>query len=165
MFWSWVLGETKFSWGALHVTYWKEHTLARFLEVPAKIGSVLFKSCSYLAALPTLDGVPVPLDKEGLGIAVSNECQPNSRKSIAGKSHYSKSFPTSKCPIRGRVRGAQLCRSASMTQGVISFMYKIESIDHNETVCSVSMHSTEEVHGHTTNSSEKSKDSRSKNRH
>src|SRR5271170_4090729 len=52
------------------ITYWKEDTLARYLQVPAKIGSLLFKSCSYLAALPTLDGVPVPLDKEGLGIAV-----------------------------------------------------------------------------------------------
>jgi hypothetical protein len=51
-------------------TYWKEDTLARFLEVPSKIGSLLFKSASYLAALPTLENVPVPLDKEGLGVAV-----------------------------------------------------------------------------------------------
>ena len=50
--------------------FWKEDTLARFLEVPAKIGSLLFKSCSYLAALPTLENVPVPLDREGLGVAV-----------------------------------------------------------------------------------------------
>jgi len=51
------------------VTYWTEDTLARFLEVPSKIGSLLFKSASYLAALPTLENVPAPLDKEGLGIA------------------------------------------------------------------------------------------------
>jgi hypothetical protein len=51
-------------------TYWKEDTLARFLEVPAKLGSLLFKSVSYLAALPTLEGVPAVLDKEGLGVAV-----------------------------------------------------------------------------------------------
>jgi hypothetical protein len=51
-------------------TYWKEDTLARFLEVPPKIGSLLFKSTSYLAALPTLENVPVPLDKEGLGVAL-----------------------------------------------------------------------------------------------
>src|SRR5271156_43678 len=51
------------------ITYWTEDTLARFLEVPAKIGSLLFKSASYLAALPTLENVPAPLDKEGLGIA------------------------------------------------------------------------------------------------
>jgi hypothetical protein len=50
--------------------FWKEDTLARFLEVPAKIGSLLFKSASYLAALPSFENVPVPLDREGLGIAV-----------------------------------------------------------------------------------------------
>jgi hypothetical protein len=51
--------------------FWKEDTLARFLEVPAKIGSLLFKSVGYLAALPTLEGVPAVLDKEGLGVAVT----------------------------------------------------------------------------------------------
>lgn len=50
-------------------TFWKEDTLARFLEVPAKIGSLLFKSASYLAALPTLENVPAPLDRDGLFIA------------------------------------------------------------------------------------------------
>jgi len=50
--------------------YWKEDSLARFLEVPAKIGSLLFKSASYLAALPTLEDVPALLTLEGLGIAV-----------------------------------------------------------------------------------------------
>jgi hypothetical protein len=50
--------------------YWKEDSLARFLEIPAEIASILFKSASYLAALPTLEGVPMPLTKEGLGIAV-----------------------------------------------------------------------------------------------
>src|SRR6266496_1106987 len=50
--------------------FWKEDTLTRYLEVPAKIGSLLFKSASYLAALPTLENVPVPLDREGLGVAV-----------------------------------------------------------------------------------------------
>src|SRR5579871_5232885 len=41
--------------------YWKEDTLARFLEIPAEIGSLLFKSASYLGSLPSLEGVPVPL--------------------------------------------------------------------------------------------------------
>ena len=50
--------------------FWKEDTLARYLEVPAKIGSLLFKVTSYIAALPTLENVPVPLDREGLGVAV-----------------------------------------------------------------------------------------------
>ena len=50
--------------------YWKEDTLARFLEVPAEIGSLVFKSASYLAALPTLEGVPAVLTKEELGVAV-----------------------------------------------------------------------------------------------
>ena len=50
--------------------FWKEDTLARYLELPGKIGSLLFKSTSYLAALPTLENVPVPLDHEGLGVAV-----------------------------------------------------------------------------------------------
>ena len=51
------------------VVYWKEDSLARYLEVPAKIGSLLFKSASYLAALPTLENVPAPLDHDGLGVA------------------------------------------------------------------------------------------------
>jgi len=51
------------------VVYWKEDTLARYLEVPSKIGSLLFKSASYLAALPTLENVPAPLDHDGLGVA------------------------------------------------------------------------------------------------
>ena len=50
--------------------YWKEDTLSRFLEVPAEIGSIIFRSVSYLGALPTLEGVPVPLTKEALGIAM-----------------------------------------------------------------------------------------------
>jgi hypothetical protein len=52
------------------IEYWKEDTLSRFLEVPTKIGSLLFKSCSYLAALPSLEDVPVPLERERLGVAV-----------------------------------------------------------------------------------------------
>jgi hypothetical protein len=51
------------------VTYWKEDTLARYLEVPPRIGSLLFRSASYLAALPTLENVPAPLDRAGLGVA------------------------------------------------------------------------------------------------
>jgi hypothetical protein len=50
--------------------FWKQETLASFLDVPARIGSLLFRSASYLAALPTLEGVPALLTLEGLGIAV-----------------------------------------------------------------------------------------------
>lgn len=50
--------------------YWKEDTLAKFLKVPAKLSSLLFKSASYLAALPSLEDVPALLTLEGLGIAV-----------------------------------------------------------------------------------------------
>jgi hypothetical protein len=52
------------------VKFWKEDSLARFLKVPPKVGSLLFKSASYLAALPALENVPVPLDYSGLGIAI-----------------------------------------------------------------------------------------------
>ena len=57
------------------VRFWNEDTLTRFLEVPPKTGSLLFKSASYLAGLPTLENVPVPLDYAGLGIAVMVHAQ------------------------------------------------------------------------------------------
>ena len=51
-------------------TFWSEDTFVRFLDVPPKIGSLLFKSASYLASLPNVENAPVPLNREGLGIAV-----------------------------------------------------------------------------------------------
>jgi hypothetical protein len=50
--------------------FWKEDAFTKFLDVPARIGSLLFRSASYLAALPNLEGVPALLTLEGLGIAV-----------------------------------------------------------------------------------------------
>ena len=53
-----------------HIKYWTEGTLETFLDVPTNIGSLLYKSASYLAALPNVENSPASLDRESLGLAV-----------------------------------------------------------------------------------------------